>query len=206
MQAKKAIASTAIMALVVLGAYSRRGYVWSHSLAGAPDASDLLASQPGDYFILPDEDVPLSGLPGELTPVIETPDSRLMELVNAERSAAKLDALAELTDLSQAAVVRAGELLESFSHTRPDGGSYKTALDEQGVGYRFTGENIAGGYATAEDAVQAWMGSDGFRENILNPDYRQMGVGYCDDDQGMRYGSDEIMGKSPILNIKYLHY
>ena len=46
-------------------------------------------------------------------------------------------------------------------------------------GYRFTsiGENIALGYATADKAMQGWMGSTGHRNNILNPDYENIGIG-----------------------------
>ncbi|MCL1468286.1 CAP domain-containing protein [Argonema galeatum A003/A1] len=48
------------------------------------------------------------------------------------------------------------------------------------AGYRspFVGENIAWGFPTPEAAVNWWMNSPGHRANILNPDYRDIGVGY----------------------------
>ena len=47
-------------------------------------------------------------------------------------------------------------------------------------GYQMTtgGENIAAGYSTPAGVVQGWMGSDGHRANILNPNFREIGVGY----------------------------
>jgi uncharacterized protein YkwD len=42
----------------------------------------------------------------------------------------------------------------------------------------FCGENIATGYSTPEEVVAAWMRSTGHRRNILNPNYRDLGVAY----------------------------
>ncbi len=42
-----------------------------------------------------------------------------------------------------AAQVRAMECEQRFSHTRPNGTSFATALKEQNVSYRRAGENIA---------------------------------------------------------------
>jgi uncharacterized protein YkwD len=39
------------------------------------------------------------------------------------------------------------------------------------------GENLAGGYDTYDTAVSAWMASPGHRENILNANYAETGVG-----------------------------
>jgi len=48
-------------------------------------------------------------------------------------------------------------------------------------GYQMTtgGENVAGGFSTPASVVQGWMGSDGHRANILNPNFREFGVGYA---------------------------
>ena len=50
------------------------------------------------------------------------------------------------------------------------------------------GENLAGGYATVGDAVNAWMASPGHRANILNPLYKETGVA-CASNAGTSYGS-----------------
>jgi uncharacterized protein YkwD len=54
-------------------------------------------------------------------------------------------------------------------------------MESAGYSWASAGENIAGGSATAEDAVAQWMGSDGHCANIMSPDYVDIGVGYVDD-------------------------
>lgn len=80
----------------------------------------------------------------------------------------------------ECADIRAEEIVEYFSHTRPDGISCFTIL--RGVPYNTCGENIAAGRSSAEATVDQWMNSDGHRANILNPDFKKLGVGYCYDE------------------------
>ena len=77
-----------------------------------------------------------------------------------------------------AAQVRAEEIVTSFSHTRPNGSSFSTALKEQNVSYRGAGENIAWGQRSPEEVVNAWMNSAGHRANILNERFTTIGVGH----------------------------
>ena len=86
-----------------------------------------------------------------------------------------------------AALVRAKETEQSFSHTRPNGSSFSTALKEQGVSYRSSGENIAWGQKTPEDVMKAWMNSEGHRANILNARFTKIGVGYYQNARGTNY-------------------
>lgn len=45
-------------------------------------------------------------------------------------------------------------------------------------GLSMVGENVAYGFSTGRSVVNAgWMESEGHRANILNPDYRLMGIG-----------------------------
>ncbi len=78
-----------------------------------------------------------------------------------------------------AAAVRAHEIIDLFSHDRPGGAPWHTALTDAGVAYRKAGENIAAGYLSPEAAVTGWMNSEGHRKNILNPDFTHLAVGYC---------------------------
>jgi uncharacterized protein YkwD len=41
---------------------------------------------------------------------------------------------------------------------------------------RTAGENVAFGLSSGRSAVQAWMNSQGHRDNILNRSYRQVGI------------------------------
>lgn len=104
--------------------------------------------------------------------------SQVAALVNAERAKYGLSALTVDTNVQQAALVRAKETAQSFSHTRPNGSSFSTALTEAGVSYRTAGENIAYGQTTPQQVMNAWMNSSGHRANILNANYTTIGVGY----------------------------
>ena len=104
--------------------------------------------------------------------------SQVAALVNAERAKYGLSALTMDTKVQQAALVRAKETAQSFSHTRPNGSSFSTALTEAGVSYRTAGENIAYGQSTPQQVMNAWMNSSGHRANILNANYTTIGVGY----------------------------
>ncbi|MER5277695.1 CAP domain-containing protein [Streptomyces sp. NPDC002809] len=63
-----------------------------------------------------------------------------------------------------------------FDHTDPDGQSPWDRAAEAGVS-GLGGENIARGQADAEAVMESWMNSDGHRANILNCDYKTLGVG-----------------------------
>lgn len=97
--------------------------------------------------------------------------------VNAARAQNGLSALTLDANMNRAAAVRAAELAQSFSHTRPNGSRGLTALNEAGVSYRAAGENIASGQQTAQAVVSAWMNSSGHRANILSASFGRMGVG-----------------------------
>lgn len=100
----------------------------------------------------------------------------ILNLVNAERARVGVAPLRLSQDLMECAAIRAEELTVNNSHTRPDGSDWSTALRNKG---RTWGENIAAGYTSAESVFYAWMNSDGHRANILNPDFRELGVGYA---------------------------
>ena len=98
-------------------------------------------------------------------------------LVNAQRTQQGLPPLREDPVLDRAAQERAREIVQQFSHTRPDGQNCFTVLSEYGIVYRSAGENIAYGYATPEAVMQGWMDSPGHRSNILSGQFDSIGVG-----------------------------
>lgn len=104
--------------------------------------------------------------------------SEVIRLVNEERAKEGLSALQTNDTINGAAQVRANELPTLFDHTRPDGTTCFTALDDAGIRYGTAGENIAAGQATPEQVVNAWMNSEGHRANILNANFTTIGVGY----------------------------
>lgn len=146
-------------------------------------------------------DTPDDNTPDDSTPENGTPDDddvetdyhayvlRVAELVNEERAKAGLNPLTLQADITEAAQVRAIETVTSFSHTRPDGRHFTTALQEAGVSYRGAGENIAWGQKTPEQVMEGWMNSAGHRANILNENYTSIGIGYYQNSAGVNYWS-----------------
>ncbi len=124
-------------------------------------------------------------------------------IVNRERAANGLAPLQYSDRLSEAALIRAGEIQSVFSHTRPDGSRCFTALAEAGISYRSAGENIAYGQRTPEEVMQSWMNSSGHRANILGTyDYIGVGVTYKN---GTYYWS-QFFAVSDDLNGKVISY
>ena len=101
-----------------------------------------------------------------------------LKLINAERAKVGVAAVKLDTDLVYVAAIRAEEIEEKYSHTRPDGSSCFTILDEYGVDYTSkVAENIAWGYPTVQAVMTGWMNSAGHKANILNPKYTKVGIG-----------------------------
>ncbi|WP_405978411.1 CAP domain-containing protein [Streptomyces sp. NBC_00158] len=63
-----------------------------------------------------------------------------------------------------------------FDHTDPDGNSPWQRAQNAGVS-GMGGENIARGQGDAKSVMQAWMNSPGHKANILNCEFRTLGVG-----------------------------
>lgn len=69
-----------------------------------------------------------------------------------------------------------------FAHRNPDGESPMQRMKKSGYDGRYAGENIAAGQATAQAVMAGWMKSDGHCANIMNSRYKELGVGYVQDD------------------------
>lgn len=99
-------------------------------------------------------------------------------LTNQERAKYGLEPLKVSKALNNVASERADELIQSFSHTRPNGNMWYTILAENNISYTSGAENIASGQSTPEDVVASWMASTkGHRESILDADSQYIGVG-----------------------------
>ena len=144
-----------------------------------------IPDQPGN--MLPDQ-------PGDTTPDQPETDgsqdafaNQVVKLVNEERAKAGLSPLTVNSKAANAAQTRAREIEKSFSHPRPDGSSFNTALTEAGVSFRGAGENIAYGQTTPQQVMEGWMNSSGHRANILNANYTSIGVGHYKNGAGVDY-------------------
>lgn len=116
-------------------------------------------------------------------PQVNTGDYRaqVVALMNQERANAGVGGISQNASLDAVAQIRAQEIVQSFAHTRPNGTSCFTVLDEGGIAYMTAGENIAAGYGTPSEVMTGWMNSEGHRANILNGSFGQVGIGYYTD-------------------------
>lgn len=110
----------------------------------------------------------------------------VFRLTNQERINAGLPALTYNSVLEKGAMIRAEEIIKSFSHTRPDGSKFYTVF-EGTYDYRMIGENLAAGFTSASSVVSGWMSSEGHRANILKEGYTEIGIGIKKDKDGRLY-------------------
>ena len=95
--------------------------------------------------------------------------------------------------LEQAAQTHADDMSRRryFSHTSKDGTIFSARISRAGYDWNVVGENIAKGYPTARAVVEGWRSSKDHCPNLLNPKFRDMGVGktgpYWVQDLGARH-------------------
>nr|DAL66888.1 MAG TPA: PRY1 protein [Bacteriophage sp.] len=124
-------------------------------------------------------------LPAGAASPIDLDTNTVTMLTNSARNANGVLPLFESETLSKAAAQRAKEAATQRSHIRPDGTPYYTTVTTAPNTY--VGENLAGGSYTSETVVTAWMNSAGHRENILDPEFHYIGVGYYVSETGTIY-------------------
>lgn len=140
----------------------------------------------------PSHTTPTTSYPEESDIDYELIYSEIIRLVNELRTGQGLNPLTENTELNQAASIRAEESSQIFSHTRPDGREPFTVFDDGiNYNYRMIGENL--GMATyhggetemAEFIFDGWFNSQGHYENMIHPDYTEIGVGVYYDGENL---------------------
>lgn len=115
-----------------------------------------------------------------------SPVRQVVDLVNAERAARGLPAMAIDSRLELAAQRHSQDqaAMRRMSHTGSDGSTFVQRIDRVGFPWRSAAENVAYGYATPSSVMAAWMNSPGHRQNILSSN-THIGV-------GLAYGSDGL--------------
>ena len=81
-----------------------------------------------------------------------------------------------------------------FAHDSPTYGSAFDMMKQFGISYRTAGENIAMGQTTPNKVMEGWMKSPGHRDNILKPDFKQLGVGIAKNSKGELYCTQMFIG------------
>lgn len=108
----------------------------------------------------------------------------LVQMANEERIAAGLIPLIENQKLIKAAELKAQDMLQRdyFSHWSPDGVSPWHWFNVVGYEYRYAGENLAIGFFNAKDIHRSWIASPSHRNNILGPNYNDIGIAVVEGD------------------------
>ena len=106
---------------------------------------------------------------------------RVVQLTNQIRVQHGLAPLQVHSSLEKSARWMAQDMVQHnyLRHTDFLGREIDPRLPECGYeDYREIGENIAGGQLTPEEVVTDWMRSPGHRANLLNPNFREIGVAH----------------------------
>jgi uncharacterized protein YkwD len=122
----------------------------------------------------------------------ESEMGRMIGLINDERTSRGLSALTQDGMLQLLAVEHSKDLAcnNLTGHVGSDGRDAQTRIRELGgtyATYTAMAENAGYGHATARSQVDAWMASTGHRDNILNTQVREVGVGCIHIDPRSRY-------------------
>ncbi|MFQ6057384.1 MAG: CAP domain-containing protein [Anaerolineae bacterium] len=114
-------------------------------------------------------------------PPTPTYEQEVVELVNQERAARGLPPLKICPELMAAASGHSQDMATNdfFSHIGSDGSSPWDRFRREGYQLTYGGEDIAAGDTTPHEVVSGWMSSPGHSGVILDPRYREVGVGYA---------------------------
>ena len=102
----------------------------------------------------------------------------VLQDTNQERAKLGLEPLVLNQELNQAALAKAQDMFNQqyWSHVSPDGKEPWDFIKGSGYVYKYAGENLARDFDNSEEMVVAWMNSPTHRENIVNPNFTQMGL------------------------------
>jgi len=103
----------------------------------------------------------------------------LYSLVNQERSEAGLAALSRNSKLEKAALDKVEDMFSKnyWAHYAPDGSTTPWQfIIASGYSYKYAGENLAKDFDTSYGVVAGWMGSASHRANMLNSNYKHVGM------------------------------
>lgn len=120
-------------------------------------------------------------------------EARVLQLINAERAKHGLAPVRYSGILDNAAEKHATHmsLVGKMAHDGIGDGTPGERIRAEGF-RRSWGENVATGQTSPEQVVREWMNSPTHRRNILDADFRQMGVGYVTAANGRSYWAQEF--------------
>jgi uncharacterized protein YkwD len=113
---------------------------------------------------------------------LKAEEKRTLDLHNKIRKRLGLESLCVDPKLTRAARAHSKEMISKryFGHSSHNGESSGTRLKRFGYNWWASGENLAwgsGSMSTPDNRFKAWMQSPGHRKNILDNNFREIGVG-----------------------------
>lgn len=119
---------------------------------------------PMSAFVLPD--------------VLAEEQRQIVALTNQVRAENNLPPLTVVSKLDLSAQNKADDMAvgQYFAHTK-DNKNLSSWLRGANYSYEFAGENLAVGFSTAQGIVQAWKKSPTHYANLIDPDFKDLGVG-----------------------------
>ena len=117
--------------------------------------------------------------------------SVLVEETNLSRQTENLAPLKTNSLLELAAEAKANDMAQKsyFSHITPDGRTPWSFLQDVKYSFVAAGENLAVNFFDSKDVAQAWMDSPGHRANIMNKNFKEIGIATA---HGFYQGRDAI--------------
>lgn len=118
--------------------------------------------------------------------IVSADELEMLEYINEERTKAGVSPLQMDTEVARVAQIKSQDMVDNnyFSHTSPTYGSPFDMMRDFDISFKAAGENIAIN-STVIGAHNAFMNSQGHRENILNPNYTHVGIGIVDNGSGI---------------------
>ena len=103
---------------------------------------------------------------------------RVLALTNEVRQQYSLPIVQEDSLLDKAAQEKAQDMLKNkyFDHFSPTGISPWYWIDTSGYDYYYAGENLAMNFLDSEEVIKGWLNSPSHKENLLNKDYKDIGI------------------------------
>jgi len=117
---------------------------------------------------------------------------QLISVTNKKRQENGLSPLKLDTSLSKAAQGKANDMFEKnyWAHNSPDGTTPWFFIKKEGYSYVYAGENLAKGFSSATEVVDAWFASPRHRENELSSNYQDVGFAVM---TGKLKGEDTVL-------------
>lgn len=103
--------------------------------------------------------------------------NKVINMTNKARKDAGVTTLIENNRLTNAATAKGEEIFRAqiFDHNIGKR-KFSSWVREVGYKYSYTGENLAIDFISNEGLMKAWIESEAHRKNLLNPNYKEIGV------------------------------